>query len=74
MDAMGFDETDWIPCENCGRKCIDVHHVEGRGKMGGEKAANFISNLIGLCRECHVLMGDKKQFKDHLKSIISQRK
>jgi 5-methylcytosine-specific restriction endonuclease McrA len=69
LAAMGYDETDFIPCEVCGKKCVDVHHIEGRGKMGGPKAANFISNLIGLCRECHLRFGDKKQYKEFLKKI-----
>ena len=70
---MGYDDTDFIPCETCGKQCQDVHHIEGRGKSGGAKAANYIENLIGLCRECHIKYGDKKQYKSFLKSITNER-
>ena len=65
---MGYDETDWIPCEVCNRQAVDIHHIEARG-MGGSEERDTIENLMALCRDCHINMGDKKQFKEHLKSI-----
>jgi 5-methylcytosine-specific restriction endonuclease McrA len=50
----------------CGKKAIDIHHVEARG-LGGSKEADAIENLMALCREDHVKFGDKKQYKDFLK-------
>lgn len=35
--------------------------------MGGTKNKNDITNLMALCRECHIDYGDKKQYKDLLK-------
>ena len=49
---MGYDETDWIPCEVCGAKAVDIHHIEARG-MGGSKTKDVIENLMALCRSCH---------------------
>jgi hypothetical protein len=34
LQEMGYDETDWIPCEVCNRQAVDIHHIEARG-MGG---------------------------------------
>jgi len=65
---MGYDETDFICCEVCGAKAVDIHHIEARG-MGGSEERDTIENLMALCRDCHLNMGDKKQFKEQLKSI-----
>lgn len=65
---FGYDVSDFIPCEICGRRSVDIHHIKCRG-MGGSKNHDDISNLMALCRECHILKGDKKQYIDELKEI-----
>ncbi len=67
LKGMGYDTTDWIPCEVCQAKAVDIHHIEARG-MGGSKEADTIENLMGLCRACHVKFGDLKQYKEMLKA------
>ena len=67
FEHYGYDISDFIPCEICGAKAVDIHHIDARG-MGGSNKDN-INNLMALCRECHVYYGDKKEFKDYLKSI-----
>jgi hypothetical protein len=66
--AFGFDESDWIPCEVCQKTAVDIHHIDARG-MGGSNKKDHPSNLMALCRECHIHYGDKKQFKSFLKKI-----
>jgi 5-methylcytosine-specific restriction endonuclease McrA len=61
LKSLGYDTSDFIPCEMCGSKAVDIHHIEARG-MGGSKNADEISNLMALCRTCHIMYGDKKQF------------
>jgi 5-methylcytosine-specific restriction endonuclease McrA len=68
LQGMGYKKTDFIPCEVCGAQAVDVHHIEARG-MGGNKKADVIDNLMGLCRKCHIEYGDKKQYKEFLKDI-----
>jgi len=68
LQAMGYDVTDFIPCEVCQSKAVDIHHIEARG-MGGSKTADTIENLMALCRACHNEYGDKTQHKDWLKEI-----
>jgi len=68
LQGMGYKKTDFIPCEVCGSQAVDVHHIEARG-MGGNKKADVIENLMGLCRKCHIEYGDKKQYKEFLKEI-----
>lgn len=72
MDAFGYDESDFIPCEVCGKKAVDINHIDARG-MGGSKTKDTPDNLQALCRECHVKYGDKKQHKDYLKQIHSKK-
>ena len=31
MDFFEYAEQDFIPCEMCGDKAVDVHHIERRG-------------------------------------------
>jgi 5-methylcytosine-specific restriction endonuclease McrA len=72
LSHFGYDTSDFIPCECCGTKAVDIHHIESRG-MGGTKQADIIDNLQALCRGCHMKFGDKKQYKNWLKSIHEQR-
>tara|TARA_R100000657_G_C4681874_1_gene131240 strand:- start:818 stop:1141 length:324 start_codon:yes stop_codon:yes gene_type:complete len=53
MDFFEYAEQDFIPCEMCGDKAVDVHHIERRG-MGGSLTKDYIENLVGLCRYCHM--------------------
>lgn len=69
---MGFDQSDFIPCEVCSKKAVDIHHIDAKG-MGGSKNKDYIDNLIALCRECHIYYGDKKQWKDFLKNKVKNR-
>ena len=68
LKYFGYDPSDFIPCEMCGLKAQDIHHIEARG-MGGSKHADTIENLMALCRQCHIDFGDKKQHKEMLKVV-----
>ena len=70
FDYFGFEDTDFVPCEVCGAKAVDIHHIECRG-MGGNPNGDkdIIENLQALCRPCHVKLGDKAQHMDKLKEI-----
>jgi hypothetical protein len=70
MDYFGYGIDDFIPCESCGTKAVDIHHIEARG-MGGTTNKDTIDNLMALCRHCHVVMGDTKT---HLPYLISKHK
>lgn len=66
LDYFGYVKDDFLCCEICGGRMVDIHHIDCRG-MGGSKNKDEITNLIGLCREHHVEYGDKKQHIDFLK-------
>ena len=68
MSFFGYDVSDFIPCEVCGREAQDIHHIECRG-MGGTKQADTIQNLMAVCRDCHIGYGDKKYYKEYLQNI-----
>jgi hypothetical protein len=48
LRCTGYGIDDCVPCEMCGKKAVDIHHIHGRGK-----GKNVIGNLIALCRRCH---------------------
>ena len=52
LKAMGLSPVEFICCEVCGRRAVDIHHIEPRG-MGGSKLLDTPENLMALCRECH---------------------
>ena len=45
---FGYGIDSFIPCEVCGKKAVDIHHIHGRGK-----GKDVIENLMAVCRECH---------------------
>jgi 5-methylcytosine-specific restriction endonuclease McrA len=64
---FGYDVSDFIPCEICNAKAVDIHHINARGMGGSEK--DDINNLMALCRSCHIKFGDIKEKKEWLRDI-----
>jgi 5-methylcytosine-specific restriction endonuclease McrA len=71
LKHFGYDTSDIILCENCGKTAIDIHHLKFRSQGGQD----VIENLMALCRECHfeVHNGTKIKTADliekHLKNL-----
>ena len=72
MDYFGYGEDDFISCEVCERRAVDVHHINCRG-MGGSKEKDVIENLMGLCRECHLEYGDIESLTETLHELHLKR-
>lgn len=68
MNYFGYGIEDFIPCELCSNRAVDIHHIHCRG-MGGTKEEDKIDNLMALCRQCHIEYGDKKHWIEYLKEI-----
>ena len=43
-----ISQDEVVLCEICGKKAVDIHHINGRGKN-----KDVINNLMSLCRDCH---------------------
>ena len=77
MDFFDYGEQDFVMCEMCQQdRAVDIHHIQGRG-MGGSKEQDFIENLMGLCRECHLTAESDSSFNmfcriKHLESVCHQ--
>jgi hypothetical protein len=71
MEYFGYGKEDFISCEICGKRAVDIHHINARG-MGGSKDADTIDNLMAVDRECHLKYGDKKEYMDFLKEKHQQ--
>lgn len=61
FDAFGYTKDEFISCEICGKRAVDIHHINCRG-MGGTQEKDKIENLMAVCRECHIKYGDKKEY------------
>ena len=72
MDYFGYGEDDFIPCEVCGNRAVDIHHINCRG-MGGSKNKDVIENLMGLCREHHLEYGDIESLTETLQELHLKR-
>lgn len=71
MDYFGYGIDDFIPCEMCGAKAVDIHHITPRSKFGRntEDKMNTIDNLIALCRNCHNMAHGEDYTKNELHDI-----
>jgi len=72
LTYFGYTTADFIPCEVCGARSVDVHHIEPKG-MGGSKTKDFIGNLIALDRDCHNKAHANEITKDQLKKIHNEQ-
>ena len=63
---FGYALDDFLPCEVCGGKAVDIHHIDCKG-MGGSTLKDNIENIMAVCRSCHLEYGDKKQYIEFLR-------
>lgn len=71
MQHFGYDTSDFIPCEVCEAKAVDIHHIWARSIK--DDLVNDITNIQALCRVCHQTYGDKKQHREMLQKIHDKR-
>lgn len=68
LNYFDYAEDDFMPCEiHQNKRLAEVHHIHCRG-AGGSKTKDYIENLMGLCRECHDSLGDRKQHFEYLET------
>tara|TARA_R110000772_G_scaffold69818_3_gene153960 strand:- start:2681 stop:2938 length:258 start_codon:yes stop_codon:yes gene_type:complete len=72
MNHFNYVLDDFIPCEICGSRAVDIHHIENRGS-GGSSNKDVIENLMAVCREDHIKYGDVPDKVQWLKDIHEQR-
>lgn len=65
MKYFGHGEQEFIPCENCGKRASDVHHLKFRSQGGMDE----IENLMGLCRKDHERAHNDPEYNEQLKQI-----
>lgn len=68
MQHFNYVLDDFIPCEVCGTRANDIHHIENRGS-GGSNSKDYIENLMAVCRPCHLAHGDVPSKVEWLKQI-----
>lgn len=76
--SLGYDQTDTIMCEACGKVACDIHHITARSKFGRLRKVerDAIENLIALCRSCHEEAHgvNSRPISDTFKRIVQQRR
>lgn len=55
--------ADFIPCENCSAKSVDLHHLIFRSQGGSDE----VENIAALCRGCHEKAHSDRDFNEYLK-------
>lgn len=61
---FGYGIDSFVPCEVCGSRSTDVHHVKYKSRGGKD----VIENLMGVCRTCH----DKAHREELKESELSE--
>jgi len=64
----GRHQDVFVPCEICGARINDVHHLDSKG-MGGSDTKDYIENLIGVCRTHHVKCHADPEFNERAKEL-----
>ena len=64
-DYFGYYYGEFIACENCSAKSVDIHHLTFKSELGKD----VIENLMALCRDCHTKAHESKEFNEQLKVI-----
>ena len=78
MDFFDYGETCTILCEMmCGEKATDIHHLTKQSKFGSKKERDYVENLMGLCRDCHIKAESDSMFNmfcriKHLENVCHQ--
>ena len=77
MQFFNYEEQDFVPCEMCGSRAVDIHHLERQSKFGKKKEKDYIENLIGVCRDCHIKAESDGMFNmfcriKHLENVCTQ--
>lgn len=67
MDYFGYGIQDFIPCEICEDRAVDIHHILARKKR--PDLINDINNLMAVCRVCHQDYGDRTEHLEYLQKI-----
>lgn len=67
LQHFGYDVSDFIPCEACGGKATDIHHLVPRSR--NMALLNDISNMVALCRPCHTKAETNFKFNNELKMV-----
>lgn len=62
FDYFGITRGEFIACEMCGAKAVDIHHIDSKGMGGTSINKDVIENLAALCRRCHDLCHASKTF------------
>ena len=64
LNAFGYAEQDFIPCEFCGKQAVDICHIIPRSKFGKKRREerDSVINCMAGCRECHTAFDDGKKW------------
>ena len=78
MQFFDYGEQDFVMCEFCQQdRAVDIHHLTKQSKFGSKKEKDYIENLMGLCRECHLKAESDSSFNmfcriKHLENVCLQ--
>lgn len=68
LQYFGYSGHEFMPCEYCGGALVDVHHLVPKS-IAPKHKVNLITNLCGLCRNCHDRAHREVEFNNQLKEV-----
>lgn len=65
MDYFDLSHDEYVPCEICGARGIQVHHISYRSHHGKKtlKEQENITNLMMVCYKCHKDIHDHNKYR-----------
>ena len=70
--AVSSLSQEKISCDSCGADANDVHHLSRRGS-GGSKKKDTPHNLVALCRNCHIMCENFKEYNEKVRNKLKKK-
>ena len=70
--AVSSMSQEKISCDSCGADANDVHHISRRGS-GGSKKKDTPHNLVALCRNCHFMCENFKEYNEKVRNKLKKK-
>jgi len=70
--AVSSFSQEKFSCDSCGADANDVHHLSRRGS-GGSKKKDTPHNLVALCRNCHIMCENFKEYNEKVRNKLKKK-
>ena len=72
---FGFVKGDFVTCERCNERAVEIHHIKPRSFFGSKMKGiekgmqDHIDNIMAVCRKCHDKAHDGSYEREELQIV-----